>query len=307
MLKARHVVGLMLSLTTLSLTAQGQGIGGLIKRKVGEVAKPKEEPAAKKAAPSSENSSPFAFELTPETMAGLKRGLELEIKMREDYRARVAKMKTAAQYEQCEKESAMSPDAQKIMVEYTERADKVKTQEEMTKFTEWFNVELGKVVTKRCGEDPKPLIAKQREEFTKAQYAGAMEFAKSWSKPPHNDQPSSREQDDAVTDCAESGLALEDGTATPLHLGVSCVGELTVPQEAPNASTDPKVLEYLKTLELVTKYCSLSPEMRAEAEKNGIRVPGTGKDIYWVFSRAFAIWVGPDCDHLIKLYTIVTQ
>jgi hypothetical protein len=308
MLKSRQIIGLTLSLTILPLAAQGQGIGGLIKRKVGEVAKPKEEPVAKKPTPSSEGSSPFAFELTPETMAALKRGLEVEIKMREGYRARVAKLKTAAQYEQCTNDAAMSPDAQKVMEEYASRSEKVKTQEDMTKVTEWFNLELQKVVERRCGEDPKPLIALQQKEFTKAQYDGAMEFSKAWSKPPRNDQPSSREQDDAFTECVESGAALEDGASIPLHLGVSCVAEFTPgTRESPNATTDARVLEYLKAIELVTKYCSLSKEMRAEAVKDGIRVPGTGRDIYWVFSKDFAAWVGDSCDDVMKLIRLINQ
>ena len=78
-------------------------------------------------------------------------------------------------------------------------------------------------------------------------------------------------------------------------------------QEAPNAGTDAKVLEYLRTIELVTKFCSLSKDMRADAMKNGIRVPGTGEKIYWVFSKDFANWVGDSCDDVLKLITLVNK
>ena len=286
---------------------EAQGIGGLIKRKAAEAVKPKEEPKTK-ATDAAEPSSPFAFDLTPESMAALKRGLELEIKMRADYRAEVARQKTVAQYKACESESASSPEAAKYMEEYLARQEKVKTQEDVQKLTAWQNETLNAIVKKKCGDDPQPLIDKQMERFTKAQFEGAIEFAKAFRKPAPRHDAGNREQDDTAEACQATVDVLEDGSSVVPSDGSCEHAERADPlQEQPNASTDPRVLEYLKTLELVVKYCSLSPAMRADAERNGIQVPGEGKNIYWVFTRAFAIWVGPDCEHLIKLYTIVTS
>lgn len=297
MLRLRIATGLLLSLV-IPTALQAQGLGGLIKRKAAEAVKPKNEPAQKANEPDNPDSR-LPYDLTPETMVAFKRGLELEIKLREDYRKELAQFKTAAQYEACTTKAASSPEAAKVLEEYLVRMEKVKTPEEVQKLAEWQNGAIDAMHLKLCGRDPKPLIARQTERFTKAQYDGAMEFAKAFRKPPSHDNPmGNREQD---SDCLENEL--EDGSSIG---SFGCGAEFGV-QEAPNATTDAKVLEYLKLKELVEKYCSLSPAMRADAEKNGIRVPGTGNNIYWVFSRGFAIWVGPDCEHLMKLFSIVTS
>ena len=281
---------------------EAQGIGGLIKRKAADAVKPKEEPKTK-APDAAEPRSEFSFDLTPESMAALKRGLELEIRLREEYRAEVARQKTVAQYKACESESASSPEAAKFMEEYLARMEKVKTQEEVQKLTVWQNETLSAIIKKKCGDDPQPLISKQTERFTKAQFEGAMEFSKAFRKPAPRYDTGNREQEDAGEACQALG-DLEDGSLTNDLCPITYSESL---QEQPNASTDVKVLEYLKTIELVTKFCSLSREMRQDAMKNGIRVPGQGDKIYWVFSKDFANWVGDSCDDVLKLITLVNK
>jgi hypothetical protein len=294
----RAAIALLLSFT-LTSGVGAQGVGGLIKRKAAEVVKPKNEPAAKANEPAAPTSAAFPFDLTAESMEAFKRGLDVEISMRAEYRKEVAAMKSQAEYDKCTQEAAMSSDAQKVMEEYVTRSEKVKTQEEVQKLTVWQNEAIDAVLLKRCGQNPRPLIEAQTQRFTKAQFAGAVEFAKTFRKPSTPDQqPGGRESRE---ECLE--LVLENDTAEAF---VVCEIVKSV-QEAPNASTDIKVLEYLKTIELVTKYCSLSKEMRADAVKNGIRVPGTGKEIYWVFSKEFANWVGDACDDVMKRILLLNK
>lgn len=282
---------------------EAQGIGGLIKRKAADAVKPKEEPKTK-ATDATEPPSPFPFDLTPESMAALKRGLALEIKLREEYRAEVARQKTVAQYKACETESASSPEAAKYMEEYLARMEKVKTQEEVQKLTAWQNETLNAIIKKKCGDDPQPLISKQTERFTKAQFEGAMEFSKAWRKPAPRHDAGNREQEDAGEACQAVTGFMEDGSLTNDLCPITYSESL---QEQPNAGTDVKVLEYLKTIELVTKFCSLSKEMRQDAMKNGIRVPGQGDKVYWIFSKDFANWVGDSCEDVLKLITLINK
>jgi hypothetical protein len=195
------------------------------------------------------------------------------------------------------------------MEEYLARSEKVKTQEEVQKLTLWQNESLNAIIKKKCGDDPRPLISKETERFTKAQFEGAMEFAKVFRKPAPRHDAGNREQDDAGTGCAAMADLMEDDSPLASPSNALCL--ITDPaeplQEQPNAGTDQKVLEYLRTIELVTKFCSLSKEMRQDAMKNGIRVPGTGDKIFWVFSKDFANWVGDSCDDVLKLIMLVNK
>lgn len=305
MLRVRTALGLVLSVT-MATGAQAQ-IGGLIKRKAAEAVKPKNEPPPKaKAAENLPSSAKFPFDLTADNLTAFKQALDLEHKLREEYRAEVAKVKTREQYKKCESQAATSTDAQKAHEEYMARSEKVKTAEDVTKLTAWQNEAYTAVMLKHCGPDPAPLIDAQQDRFTKAQEKAAFEFAKSFRKSPsHDQQPRSREPDDASA--AGACLSTAEGEEEEFTATCPTVEILPAVQRAPDAGTDPRVLEYLRTIELVTKYCSLSKEMRADAAKNGIRVPGTGTDIYWVFTKEFANWVGDACDDVLKRINLINK
>jgi hypothetical protein len=71
--------------------------------------------------------------------------------------------------------------------------------------------------------------------------------------------------------------------------------------------TDPKTEEaknqYRLLKELLEKFCELPQPLRDDAAKNGLKVAGTGNNVFWVFTKGFAVWVGNDCDHLMKLFS----
>ena len=301
----RRVFAALLFTCAVVTTADAQGIGGMIRKKVESVAKPKDE-AQKTEASLGERST--AFDYTPGTMASFKRGLELEARIREDYRRQVAALKTPDQYTACQGQISSTPEAMKILEEMGVRKEKAKTTEEITKVSEWMGGEFKKLILKRCGEDPGPLRQRQQEVFLKATEAGASEFAKGWEKKtPSPEEPADAAAaplDVATFACAEG----ESDVTSDCDAGHSAVvlPLANVRLRADTTSDEEKQREYAVLKERVEKYCSLSKEMQADAEKNGIRVPGTGKDIYWVFPRGFAIWVGPDCDHLMKLFKLVT-
>ena len=296
MLTSRIFAALLLSFT-VTTNADGQ-IGGLIKKTVKEATKPKEEKDAKAAA--TPETPPFPYELNEASMAAFKRGLELEVQMREDYKNRLAKLKTPEQYRACTTETATSADAQKIMEEYAKRTESAKTPDESQKVVTWFSESLTVLSQKSCGDDPQKLRSEQNNTFKKAEEAGALEFAKGWTKPSKPD-----ESDDTAFEqprgCPEGD---DDASAMPMQLVDECI-TTTIQQQGTAAQTEEKLKWYRDTKELLEKYCSLSREMRATARERGLSVPGTGTNIYWVFDRKFAIWVDEDCDHLMKLFSYV--
>ena len=288
-------ITLALALTGLVVaTAQGQGIGGLIKKKVGDAVKPKEDQPAKDA-PS--ESSPFKYELTAETMAAFKRGLELEIKMRADYRSRVAKHAAAtAAYKKCEQGIPFRPEASKIADEGSSRMDKAKTPEETQSAMQWMQKEMMGLTTKVCGAEP-GLPPDQAQSFTKAQEAGAIEFGKNATRKP----PRDRSHEDPMPphpECVES-----DSVENLVTCGSDSPSGYVFPQQQEIAAELLELFlhEYGLFKELVTKFCSLDKQTRADAAKHGVRVQGSRAEIFWIFQKDFAAMVNPHCETFMNL------
>ena len=279
---------------TIAATAHGQGIGGLIKNKVGDAVKPKEEQAAKDA-PS--ESSPFKYELTAETMAAFKRGLELEIKMRADYKTRAAKHVAAtAAYKKCEQGIPLRPEASKIADEASSRMDKAKTPEETQSATQWMQKEMMGLSTKVCGAEPGP-PPDQAQSFTKAQEAGAIEFGKNATRKPPRDAP----HEDPILprpECLES-----DSVENLVPCGSDSPSRyvLSQQQEIDAELIELYLHEYGLFKELITKFCSLDKQTRADAAKHGVRVQGSNDQIYWIFTKDFAAMVNPHCETLMNV------
>lgn len=282
-------------------------LGGLIKKKVADAVKPKEE---QKAADTPEEASPFKFELTDETMAAFKRGLELEVKMRDDLRAdhkaRVAKYTAAkAAYEKCQQGIPMRPEAAKIADEASTRMDKAKTSEETQAAMKWMQDEMAGLVSKLCGAEPGP-APEYAPDLSKAEEAGAIEFGKGATRKPTPNKPS----DDStmtIPECLDHGLPIEDGTATnSFRCGAynSLGGNDESPEGVQGLGAELVGLflqQYAMFKEVIIKFCSLDSQSRGAAVKNGLRVQGSNDAIYWVFSKAFAFWVNPYCSVLMAL------
>jgi hypothetical protein len=272
-------------------------LGGLIKKKVADAVKPKEE---QKAPDQAEEASPFKFELTAETMAAFKRGLELEVKMRADIRAdhkaRVAKYDAAkAAYKKCEAGIAMRPEAAKIAEEASTRMDNAKTPAETQAAMKWMTDEMVALRTKVCGAEPGP-APEYAPDLTKAQEAGATEFGKGAThKPPPNN--TSGDATTGIPECVDPGLPIEDGVSGSLVL---CDDDESF-ERVQGETVALFLQQYALFKEFIIKFCSLDIASRAAAVKNGIRVQGSNNQIFWVFSVAFSVWVDPNCTVLMAL------
>jgi len=289
-------------LITLPHSAHAQ-IGGLIKRKVADAVKPKEEPAPKA---ETGEASPFKYELTAETMAAFKRGLQLELKMRREYRARVEKHTADVQaHKKCENGIPTRPEAAKIGEEGSSRMDKATTPAETQAAVKWMQDEMLALMTKVCGAEPTP-PPDQTEAFKQAQEAGAIEFGKGATRKPPRDKPS----DDAAPpreECLEGDESPAAGDVAAVDL-LSCDDDSSSGYvgQAHQQQISPELLELFLHenalfRELVIRFCNLDKATRTDAVKNGVRLQGSHDKIFWVFTKEFATWVNPDCQALMAL------
>jgi hypothetical protein len=290
----------------LPQTARGQ-LGGLIKKKVADAVKPKEEPAPKELIA---DKDPYKFEISDASIAAFKRGLELEIKMRNDYRASAAKYKSAVEArKKCELSFATRPEAAKIGEEGSSRMDNAKTPAETQAAVKWMQDAMLELLTKLCGADPGP-PPDQAKAFAKAQEAGAIEFGKVASRRPPSEKPS----DDSArpqTECFEVEYASESGAAaraTVLACGAESwsgnVGEL---QQSGFSSILVELFlrDYGMFKELVIRFCNLDKKSREDAVKNGVRVQGSNDTIWWIFTKEFAAETHPNCEVLMALIELL--
>lgn len=59
--------------------------------------------------------------------------------------------------------------------------------------------------------------------------------------------------------------------------------------------------EYARVQEHAYRFCQLPPAEQAAAQNEGLRVPGTGQGVYWVFTATEAKAYAPRCAELLSL------
>jgi hypothetical protein len=313
------VLAITACLVFAAIPAAHAQVGGLIKKKVGDAVKGPEKPKEKaKVADTIDDDAKLPFRLDADSKKAFIAGLQVEIDAREAFRKRVASLKTPEQYEQCTRSMITNPEGQKFAEDYAAAMTKLgdnaagKTREQIMKATqdvaEQFKKRSDALSLKYCGDDPTPVRASQAQVFERAERAGAVEFGKVFKPTPSgsDDEPTAVTESSAP--CVD-GSVLAEGDADLVvrrchdaDPGSRLARVLSVRADT---TEEEKVTEYRTLKERIEKYCSLPQAMRDEAEKNGIRVPGQGQNIYWVFNRGFAIWVGPDCAHLLKLFSLL--
>jgi len=141
-----------------STPAEAQ-LGGLMRR-AREAAK---EKTAEKdpRAPTSSTPNPFADPaivfITQDQLARFEKALNYEIAQREALRKTIAEtlasLKTQEEYQACSQSAAMSPEAMKISQDWADAASNAPDQ--MMKLTQKMSSDMGNLVTKLCGADPR--------------------------------------------------------------------------------------------------------------------------------------------------------
>lgn len=261
----RIALAVLLSLA-VAPRVDAQGIGGLIRRKVEDATKAKEPAAKQEDGPTG---SKLGFVLTEASLASFQRGLETEIQLRDDYVKKLSTLKTAEQYQACETEMAMSPDGQKIMAEFMTRSEKAKNNDDREKVTVWLNEQFNALKLKRCGEDPKPFRDSQKQQFEKAEEAGAAEFAKGLT---------SGSDADAAGVLGGPNADAFDGTDAAANLGW-----------------------YRILKEWIPPFCQLAKDLQQEAITKGVSIAGTGAKIFFVYTAYEASKLIAVCEGTMSL------
>jgi hypothetical protein len=136
--------------------AQGQ-IGGFLKKKAKEAAQaPVQQQQAQQQADEAAAralSAPDIVPITEESTARFARALDVEIRLRGEFRAMLASMKPREEYEECKGEASMSPEAQQIALGMANISDKG-TPAEMQKAMLKISRDIEALIVKKCGGDP---------------------------------------------------------------------------------------------------------------------------------------------------------
>lgn len=241
-------------------------IGGLIKKKVSDAVKAPEKPADPAKAESKQglvNGNPDVLEITQPVLEGLIRGLNVEVSLRKDFAAELKKYPTRQQYDDCQRQVAMSEEAQKLaqpMVNLPETA----TAEQRKQVMDKFSSEVAALVKRKCPLNPADAPNKEKrltEIKVKAAEAAGPNAG----------------SDDHASQASEVSVAL----------GVNSVSETMIEFRA-LAGLTPRQYELL--LERIQRFCE---ELKNASDKGfpgagGVSIPGSGNKVFWIYTATEA-------------------
>ncbi len=132
-------------------------MGGFLKKKAKEAAQaPIQQQQAQQQADEAAAkalSAPDVVPITQESTARFAGALDVEIRLRGEFRTLLASFKTREEYQACQAEVAMSPEAQKISMRVAELPDNASAAD-LQKLMLKSSRDLEALVEKRCGADP---------------------------------------------------------------------------------------------------------------------------------------------------------
>lgn len=253
-------------LTLVAGSAAEAQLGGLIKKKVAEAVKgpEKPEPAKDEAAKQGfVNGNSDVLEITPPVLEGFVRGLNVEIALRKEFAAELAKYPTREQYAACQANAGMSEEAQKLFAQLD--LPETATEEQQRKAMEKYTADVTALLKRRCPLNPAeaPDRAKRLAEIqVKAAEAAGPEV------------PGGEWNHEATEGDNASGFGGPHGG--PWTDAVFAAG-LTPRQ-------------YAILLERIKRFCD---ELKAAGDKGlggsgGVTFPGSGAKIFWVYTAAEA-------------------
>ena len=167
----RLAVPFLLALVVLPTFSrvEAQGLGGMIKKKAGEVAKgkgSKAEPAKKE--DDGPIKSTLGCDVTPDAVSRFERGLKAERQQVSDFESMFSGLRSHEQVIKCRQDEAISPTVQQILSQgITQNATNAQLQAAMAKNM----VDVEAHMVKKCGEDPSKYNPREQREL--ARKAGA--------------------------------------------------------------------------------------------------------------------------------------
>jgi hypothetical protein len=249
---------------TVSAGAEAQGIGGLIKKKVEDVKKG-DQPDARSEQQKSSFHNADVLPITKTMLDGLKVGITTEIRLRREFRQMlVTSYKTPDQYNACVGEVGMSPEGQKILNLMSTLKDPI-TPADIQRVTEKMDTDMKALVKQKCGGDVNfdwPMGKRATKlEEIEAQAAAAV-------------NPSSEEP---VPDLDGSS---ENSGAYAAEISVHA---------------------YQVLKERIVPFCMAYEKGTIKIDGKPVAIPGSGRNIYWLFTAEEAAYLAPRCKELMAL------
>lgn len=288
-------------------TTTNAQLGGLLKKKIKEAIKPPEKPAEAPPAPSSQAAPAAAsaanedeapglprvqgdvLEISNESLSRLMRGMDAETAMLADFEKVLAKYPTREQYEQCTSKAMQTPEGQKAMAPLLNMPSNV-TREQVQAITEKINADVITVQKKACPFDPNDWTDYKRSERMKRIHSKAASMARA---KPLTSTYSPRE-------IGQPALLFD---VNPYDALPDTVNDTLLVIRGSGGFSDH---QYEVLIERLVEYCGLKKEMDVSPRKGGVKAPGSGKDIYWVYTEAELITLKSfDCVAFAKKYKSV--
>ncbi len=262
-----NLLALCALMLSLPVPAEAQGVGGRLRQRVAEVAGGKDNTEQ------AQQKSPFnetVIEITGPVLAGFMKGLDTEIALLVDFGKLLATFRTPEEYGACQAQVAMSPEGMKVMEQITNLRDDA-TAEEYQRAMEKMNRDMLALTTKTCGADPAEWpAARRRETLEEIEKKAAAAAGPVRSSPPS-----------------------PHGGPSPIEHGADAPAAF--PDWMQDTGLSPQAYAIMK--ERIDAYCNA---LNAGAIQPGqaVTFPGTGKDIFWVYTEEESKQIAPLCDQL---------
>ena len=206
--------------------------------------------------------------ITATLLDGVRTGLDTEIRLRKEFQQLLASYKTREQYGACTAEVAMAEEGQKIMGQIATLPDNV-TPAEFQRLMEKMDAEMKALLKQRCGADvdvdwPIGKRSTKLEEI-EAQAAAAVN--------PSADLPVPELDGESPEDAGDN--------------------------ELPRAGISVRAYQILK--ERIVPFCMAYEDGLIKLDGNPVQIPGSGRNIYWVFTAQEAAYIAPRCKELMAL------
>ena len=267
---ARRVIGLLvcvLIVVTAPARVEAQGIKGLIKKKVSSEVKGEEKSSSQQQEEFKGGKLPNgAIEITAPVGEALMVAAKQELRLRNEFKKQLASYKTPEQYQACTQQVAMTPEGQKIVLQFADLGEKA-TQEDVQRVTEKMNRELKALLEKQCGDDINEVwpLNKRNERIEQIIHEAATTFA------------------------AERAAGAKRNGGGPYV------------DEAEHYSFDDDG-DYGLAKERVVAFCTALAEKRVKVEPGKpVQIPGSGRGVYWVFTAEEAEYLVKNCDVLMAI------
>ena len=292
-----HVVIVAFATLAFAPSADAQ-LGGLIKKKVKEAIKPPEKaapqpqpeaaaPAASPAAAPSNSRDPFAGQRVPNAraliitdamLARIARGLDAEHALIKDYEKQLTKFPTQAQFEACRNKAATTPEGQRYLNPGNFLKEGMKPDELQAAMMR-MTTESDAYFNKACPLKPVTDYEKSQRMSQIRKKAASLATAAS--------APATAGPSRLLFEVNPFDFALRADSDTVTIIGTGGLDES----------------DFGEMIERILKYCELKSQMDVKPRPGGLKTPGVGKDIYWVYTESeLVVLQKVDCAAFKKKY-----